>query len=79
MLVEPAAGVATEPLGALRGAPPPADAAVLVGPEGGWVEDEWSAARARGVRLLSLGPRTLRADAVAVAAVSVLQFMWDPD
>jgi len=77
MLVEPAAGVATEPLGALRAAPPPSDAAVLVGPEGGWVEDEWIAARARGVRLLSLGPRTLRADAVAVAALSVLQFLWE--
>jgi 16S rRNA U1498 N3-methylase RsmE len=26
--------------------------------------------------LISLGPRTLRADAVAVAAMSVLQFLW---
>jgi len=28
------------------------------------------------VRLISLGPRTLRADAVPVAAISVLQFIW---
>ena len=31
---------------------------------------------ARGVRLMSLGPRTLRADAVPIAAISVLQFIW---
>jgi 16S rRNA U1498 N3-methylase RsmE len=33
-------------------------------------------AQAHGVRLLSLGPRTLRADAVPIAAISVLQFLW---
>jgi hypothetical protein len=27
--------------------------------------------------LATLGHRTLRADAVAVAAISVLQFIWD--
>ena len=31
---------------------------------------------ARGVRLVTLGQRTLRADAVPVAAISVLQFLW---
>ena len=77
MLVEPAAGAPAEPIAALRTVPPPQDAAVLVGPEGGWVEEEWAAARARGVRLITLGPRTLRADAVPVAAISVLQFLWD--
>ena len=30
----------------------------------------------RGVRLVTLGHRTLRADAVPVAAISVLQFFW---
>jgi len=49
---------------------------VMVGPEGGWAAEEWTAAAAHGVRLISLGPRTLRADAVAVAAMSVLQFLW---
>jgi 16S rRNA U1498 N3-methylase RsmE len=28
------------------------------------------------VRLITLGHRTLRADAVPVAAISVLQFLW---
>jgi len=26
--------------------------------------------------MFTLGPRTLRADAVAIAAISVLQFLW---
>lgn len=77
MLVEPGAGVGVERLAVLRDQPAPQDAAVLVGPEGGWSDDEWTAAQARGVRLMTLGPRTLRADAVPVAALSVLQFLWD--
>jgi len=36
MLVEPSAAVRVESIGALRSEPIPADAAVLVGPEGGW-------------------------------------------
>lgn len=76
MLVEPGASADAEPLSAFRGEPVPQDAAVLVGPEGGWIAAEWQAARARGVRLVTLGPRTLRADAVPIAAVSVLEFLW---
>jgi 16S rRNA (uracil1498-N3)-methyltransferase len=49
---------------------------VLVGPEGGWTGAECEAARASGVRLVTLGHRTLRADAVPIAAISVLQFLW---
>jgi 16S rRNA (uracil1498-N3)-methyltransferase len=75
MFVEPAAGEA-ESVDSLRNAPAPADAAVFIGPEGGWTEQEVGAARAAGVRLVTLGRRTLRADAVAIAAVSVLQFLW---
>ena len=46
-------------------------------PEGGWAEPEWNVARERGVRLVTLGDRTLRSDAVPVAAISVLQFLWN--
>lgn len=77
MLVEPEAGADVEPLAVLRSVPTPAEVSLLVGPEGGWTEGEWEAARSRGVRLLTLGPWTLRADAVPVAAISVLQFLWD--
>jgi 16S rRNA (uracil1498-N3)-methyltransferase len=77
MLVEPGTSAAVEPIGSLRGGATPADAAVLVGPEGGWAAEEWDAAERRGVRLVSLGHRTLRADAVPVAAISVLLFLWN--
>jgi 16S rRNA (uracil1498-N3)-methyltransferase len=77
MLVEPGAPAEVEPLSRLQDVPTPLDAALLVGPEGGWVEGEWAAAKAAGVRLMTLGHRTLRADAVALSALSVLQFLWD--
>src|SRR3954468_21019443 len=77
MLVEPTAGAPVEPMSALQRAPAPSDATVFVGPEGGWAAEECAAAMAHGVRLMSLGPRTLRADAVPVAAISVLQFLWN--
>jgi 16S rRNA (uracil1498-N3)-methyltransferase len=76
MLVEPGAGAQSEPLSTLRDQPAPLDAAVVVGPEGGWTETEWSSAHDRGIRLVTLGHRTLRADAIQVAAISVLQFIW---
>jgi 16S rRNA (uracil1498-N3)-methyltransferase len=76
MLVEPSAG-GGESIAALQREQAPLDAAVLVGPEGGWAEQERAAARERAVRLVTLGPRTLRADAVPVAAISVLQFLWN--
>ena len=74
----PSAGAATqaESLSSLRDRQVPADAAIVVGPEGGWTDAEWSAARQRGVRLVTLGHRTLRADATPVAAISVLQFLF---
>jgi len=76
MLVEPGASTEAEPLSSAKAQKIPADAAIVVGPEGGWTDAEWSAARHRGVRLVTLGHRTLRADAVPVAAISVLQFLW---
>jgi 16S rRNA (uracil1498-N3)-methyltransferase len=76
MLVEPSAAAGVESVAALREQPVPQDALILIGPEGGWAEAEWTAARERGIRLMTLGRRTLRADAVPVAAISVLQFLW---
>jgi 16S rRNA (uracil1498-N3)-methyltransferase len=84
MLVEPSAAKAdedgaapaVESLGVLRREPAPHDAAILVGPEGGWTSQECASARDHGVRLMSLGPLTLRADAVPIAAISVLHFLW---
>src|SRR5438132_10459151 len=70
LLVEPADGRQVQPLSDFRANPIPADAAVVVGPEGGWTDAECEAAQAHGVRLVTLGRRTLRADAVPVAAIS---------
>jgi 16S rRNA (uracil1498-N3)-methyltransferase len=77
MLVEPSARETPEPMSALRGAPVPGDVSVLIGPEGGWTDEDCASARGQGVRLITLGPRTLRADAVGLAALSVLQFLWE--
>jgi 16S rRNA (uracil1498-N3)-methyltransferase len=77
MLIEPGAHADVEPLAALRKDAIPADASVWIGPEGGWDNHEWTAARDRGVRLVSLGQRTLRADAVPVAVISILSFLWE--
>jgi len=52
----------------------PAPAAILIGPEGGFSDAE--RARLRGlpfVRTISLGPRILRADTAAVAALTLWQ------
>jgi 16S rRNA (uracil1498-N3)-methyltransferase len=78
MLVEPAASAAVEPISVLMKERAPSDLLLFVGPEGGWTEPEWTAAADRGIRLMTLGPRTLRADAVPVAAISVLQFIFEP-
>jgi 16S rRNA (uracil1498-N3)-methyltransferase len=76
MPVEPGASIQAESLSSVREERVPSDAAIVVGPEGGWSDAECGAAQRRGVRLVTLGHRTLRADAVPVAAVSVLQFLW---
>ncbi len=72
LLVEPRAAGAS----ALAGVSKPESAAVLVGPEGGWTAEEITAACRSGFHAITLGRRTLRSDAVPVAAISVLQFMW---
>jgi 16S rRNA (uracil1498-N3)-methyltransferase len=76
MLVEPSTGTDGVSLSMLQREPPPQDAALMVGPEGGWTVEECRMAVAAGVRPVTLGQRTLRADAVPVAAISVLQFLW---
>ncbi len=53
-------------------------AALLIGPEGGFAEAERAAVLAvPGVRRLSLGPRVLRADTAAVAALAQLLLVLD--
>ena len=49
---------------------------LLVGPEGGLDNQEREAAFAAGFQGISLGPRTLRHDTAAVAAVTAVQLRW---
>jgi len=52
----------------------PAPAAILIGPEGGFTPDERASIRALAAAVpVSLGPRILRADTAAVAAIAVWQ------
>lgn len=50
---------------------------LLVGPEGGWAPDELRLAQERGCLPLTLGPRILRAETAAIAALSILQSRLD--
>ena len=53
----------------------PAPAALLIGPEGGFAEGERERLRAMAL-VASLGPRVLRADTAAVAALALWQSAW---
>ena len=65
---------AANPAAALAKASAPSGLAVLVGPEGGFAGDERAAlVKQPNVVRLSLGPRILRADTAAVAALAVVQ------
>jgi 16S rRNA (uracil1498-N3)-methyltransferase len=65
------AGDAASALDALAGAGP---WAVLIGPEGGFTPEERAAVRAvPGAVAVSLGPRILRADTAAIAALTLWQ------
>jgi 16S rRNA (uracil1498-N3)-methyltransferase len=62
------------PVAALAGATTPGGLALLIGPEGGFDEAERAAIlRLPNVLRLSLGPRILRADTAAVAALALVQ------
>ena len=51
----------------------PGPATVLIGPEGGFTQDERERLMAAGAIRLSLGPRILRADTAGVAALALIQ------
>ncbi|HTC02894.1 MAG TPA: 16S rRNA (uracil(1498)-N(3))-methyltransferase [Xanthobacteraceae bacterium] len=63
-----------DPLAALSALPRRSPLAVLVGPEGGFAEDERAALlKLPNVVRIALGPRILRADTAAVAALTIVQ------
>lgn len=54
---------------------------LLVGPEGGWTEQEREQAASTGWLPVSLGPQILRTETAAIAALAVLTSAWlaDPE
>ncbi|MGE0387627.1 MAG: 16S rRNA (uracil(1498)-N(3))-methyltransferase [Gammaproteobacteria bacterium] len=71
LLMDPGAALG---IGAL---PDPGGAVtLLVGPEGGLADEEIDAARAHGYACVHIGPRTLRTETAALAALAALQARW---
>ena len=61
----------------VRDSQPDARAVLLViGPEGGFSVEEADLAQRHGFRSVQLGPRILRAETAAIAALSLVQFLW---
>ena len=48
---------------------------IAIGPEGGWAPSEEALFDANGWRAASLGPRILRAETAAIAALAVVGFL----
>ena len=70
---------AVEPLSARRShgaAGPPASVMVVLGPEGGFSEQEVRTAEAAGFVPASLGPRILRAETAALCACAIVQYVF---
>jgi 16S rRNA (uracil1498-N3)-methyltransferase len=52
----------------------PANAALAIGPEGGWTDDELASARTRGFLEASLGENILRTETAVLASMAILHF-----
>ncbi len=51
-----------------------AEVMLIIGPEGGFVEEEMELAEAAGVKIATLGALTLRSETAAIAALAATQF-----
>ena len=71
LILRPGAGAALAGIEA-----PSTKICLLVGPEGGFSDIEYEDADIAGFMPVSLGPRVLRTETAAVAALSVLQSKW---
>lgn len=56
-----------------------ATAALAIGPEGGWTDEELASARAGGFQEASLGRLILRTETAVISAISVINFALSPD
>ena len=62
--------------GRLAGLPRPSAVILLAGPEGGFTEVEMGLAQKRGFVAVRLGPRVLRTETAALAALAAMQTLW---
>jgi 16S rRNA (uracil1498-N3)-methyltransferase len=76
VLAEPASGIPAVGLGELAAGRPPSAVTLLIGPEGGWAEDELRLLAGCEARAITLGRRTLRAESAAIVGLSVLHTLW---
>jgi len=60
----------------LREVSRPGQIVLLVGPEGGLAPEEQEMASGCGFRAVQLGPRTLRTETAALAAMAAMQALW---
>lgn len=74
MLVEPSAASDALMLSEMTD-PPPRETTIVIGPEGGWDAEELERGAA-ACRLVTLGGRTIRADAMAIVALAALFAHW---
>ncbi len=65
------------PLATVRRPPAGRRVILLAGPEGGFDDAELQAAEAADFRATSLGPRVLRTETAAAAALAMLSALWD--
>ena len=71
LILEPGASTAMASLKA-----PQTKVCLLVGPEGGFSDSEYEDAELAGFSAVSLGPRILRTETAAIAAVSIAESLW---
>jgi len=64
------------PEGLAQAARPAGAVELLVGPEGGFTDEETSAAVRAGFRPVHLGPRVLRTETAAAAALAAMNALW---
>lgn len=57
-------------------AQPTGDVCILVGPEGGLSDKEYALSASNGFTAASFGPRVLRTETAAIAALAVMQSLW---
>ncbi|MGZ8290840.1 MAG: 16S rRNA (uracil(1498)-N(3))-methyltransferase [Telluria sp.] len=67
---------ATQSLADWVRATPPQSISLMIGPEGGYTQQEEDAAIERGAIALSMGPRILRTETAALAAMAAINAGW---